>query len=103
MVAGQAASASAGAPAISKGSSADDDLQEFWQAFKRALTEEDKSAVAHLTRFPFVVHWGNDDPNDPSFEYQRDQFLGVLGRLLRLGENGELPNHWGGGLRRHDA
>jgi hypothetical protein len=97
MVAGRAASASAGAPAISKRSSVDEDLQDFWQAFKLALTDEDKSAVARLTHFPFVVRWGNDDPNDPSFEYKRDQFLGVLGRLLRLGENGELPNHWGGG------
>jgi hypothetical protein len=78
-------------------SSDDEGLQEFWHAFKRAMAEEDKSAVARLTQFPFVVRWGNADRNDPSFEYKRDQFLGVLGRLLRLGEGGNLPNHWGGG------
>ena len=65
-------------------------LDEFWDRFRRAVRGRDKTAIALMTHFPFIVRWGDADPNDPTMEYNRDAFLGRLDRLLFLGSNGRL-------------
>lgn len=65
-------------------------LDEFWDRFRRAVRGRDKTAIALMTHFPFIVRWGDADPKDPTMEYDRDAFLERLDRLLFLGSNGRL-------------
>jgi hypothetical protein len=59
-------------------------VDRFWRAFREAVVARDKPAIVGVTRFPFVVRWGNADPNDPLVEFRRNQFDGILDRLLTL-------------------
>jgi hypothetical protein len=56
----------------------------FWRAFRAAVVVRDTSAITGMTKFPFVVRWGNADPNDPRVEFRRDQFQAILDHLLAL-------------------
>lgn len=61
----------------------------FWDGFRTAVRANDRSAIARMTRFPFVVRWGNADDNDPSITYDRSSFQRELERLLSLKMDGE--------------
>jgi hypothetical protein len=64
-------------------------VDRFWDGFRTAVRANDRSAIARMTRFPFVVRWGNADDNDPSITYDRSSFQRELGRLLSLKTAGE--------------
>lgn len=83
---GKAANAvvSANASHSTKGSAA-----AFWEGFRTAVRANDRAAIASMTRFPFIVRWGNADGNDPSITYDRSSFQRELERLLSLRMAGE--------------
>jgi hypothetical protein len=41
-----------------------------------------------MSHFPFVIRWGNADPNDQKIELSQKEFLAKLDQLLLLGSNG---------------
>lgn len=59
-------------------------LDVFWKAFREAVKSSDKSKILHLVQLPFVVRWGDADPNDPRVDYDREKFVQMLDRLLSL-------------------
>lgn len=56
------------------------DAQSFWLQFQRAVTANDKAAVAAMTRFPLEVR-GIDD-SIPVIQCDRQCFDGIYERLL---------------------
>ena len=81
---GKAANVSANASHSTKGS-----VAAFWEGFRTAVRANDRAAIVSMTRFPFVVRWGNADGNDPSITYDRSSFQRELERLLSLKMAGE--------------
>lgn len=66
-----------------------DGFERFWRDFRAAVRANNAAAIARLTKFPFVVRWGNDDPEDPSNTYPKAAFnQGVIDRLLALQPEG---------------
>ncbi len=61
----------------------------FWNGFRTAVRANDRAAIARMTRFPFVVRWGNADDNDPSLTFDRSTFPREVDRLLSLKMPGE--------------
>lgn len=59
----------------------------FWSSFRRAVQEGDSATLGQLTNFPFVVRWGNADPNDPSVTIDRQHFARAVDHLLKLRVN----------------
>jgi hypothetical protein len=59
-------------------------VHDFWNGFRDAVRSGSRSAIVRMTNFPFVVRWGNADPNDQSVDYDREKFRAILDRLLAL-------------------
>src|SRR4051812_36961153 len=75
------------AVAASGSEKAQQNLEEFWSAFREAVRTNNRSAIVRMANFPFIVRWGNADPNDPSVDYDRTKFEARVGRLLSLKVN----------------
>ena len=57
---------------------------QFWESFRQAVTERDSAQLDRLAHFPFVVRWGNADPNDPRVTVDRQHFSKAVDHLLGL-------------------
>lgn len=54
----------------------------FWTAFRTAVQKKDKAALLGLANFPFVVRWGNADPNDPMVKLNHKELSEAMDRVL---------------------
>jgi hypothetical protein len=58
--------------------------QSFWAAFRTAVQKKDTAAVMRFANFPFIIRFGNDDPNDPTRPLDRQEMTDTLDRFLAM-------------------